>query len=170
MVGLIVAMTKNRVIGNQGIIPWRIKGEQKRFRELTTGNTVIMGRRSYEEIGKPLPNRDTIVISNTCRYEREHLKTASSLKEAITMVNNGDIFISGGGKLYQESLELVDKIYLTIIDMEVQGDTYFPEFCEEDFNITETEIFKGEIPYTYYTYERILKRKKNSLCKYQNTY
>ena len=69
MVGLIVAYAKNRVIGNKGQIPWRIKGEQKRFKELTTGNVVIMGRRTYEEIGKPLPNRNTIVVSKTANYQ-----------------------------------------------------------------------------------------------------
>ena len=68
MIALIVAFAKNQVIGNKGCIPWEIKGEQKRFRELTTGNVVIMGRRSYEEIGKPLPNRTTIVISNTKKF------------------------------------------------------------------------------------------------------
>ena len=69
MVSIIVAITKNRVIGNEGKIPWRIKGEQKRFRELTTGNVLIMGRKSYEEIGHPLPNRKTILISNTIKVE-----------------------------------------------------------------------------------------------------
>lgn len=155
MVGLIVAMTKNRVIGLDGKIPWKIKGEQRRFRELTIGNTVIMGRRSYEEIGKPLPNRDTIVISRTSSYEGEHIKTAPSLKEAIAMVNKGDIYISGGGKLYEEALEIVDKIYITVIDMETVGDTFFPEFNEQEFKLVEQEAYDADIPYTYYTYERI---------------
>lgn len=155
MVGLIVAMTKNRVIGLEGRIPWKIKGEQRRFRELTTGNTVIMGRRSYEEIGKPLPNRDTIVISRTSRYEGELLKTASSLKEAISMVNKGDIYVSGGGKLYEEALSIVDKIYITVIDMEIDGDTFFPEFNKQEFKLVDEESYDAEVPFTYYTYERI---------------
>lgn len=71
MIALIVAFAKNQVIGNKGQIPWKIKGEQKRFKELTTGNVVIMGRRSYEEIGKPLPNRTTFVVSNTKNFEGE---------------------------------------------------------------------------------------------------
>ena len=85
MLGLIVAYAKNRVIGNKGMIPWRIKGEQLRFKELTTGNIVIMGRRSYEEIGRPLPNRETIVVSSTKNFDQEHCVTVKSLKEAIEL-------------------------------------------------------------------------------------
>lgn len=155
MISLIVAMTKNRVIGFEGKIPWKIKGEQKRFRELTTGNTVIMGRKSYEEIGKPLPNRDTIVISRTCRYEGDHIKTASSLQEAVSMVRKGEIYVSGGGKLYEEAFDIVDKIHLTVIDMEMEGDTFFPEFNVQDYKLIEQETYDAEIPYTYYTYQRM---------------
>src|SRR5574344_992278 len=102
MISLIVAYARNRVIGNCGKIPWKIKGEQKRFKELTTGNVVIMGRRSYEEIGHPLPNRDTIVVSNTVNYDAPHCKTASSLVEAVEMVEGKNVYISGGARLYQE--------------------------------------------------------------------
>ena len=79
MIALIVAFAKNQVIGNKGCIPWKIKGEQRRFKELTTGNVVIMGRRSYEEIGKPLPNRTTIVVSGTKNFDSENCMTAKSL-------------------------------------------------------------------------------------------
>ncbi|MDF2486067.1 MAG: dihydrofolate reductase region, partial [Herbinix sp.] len=94
MLALIAALSKNYVIGNQGVIPWKIKGEQKRFKELTTGNTVIMGKRSFEEIGKPLPNRKTIVISNTTSYEYENCITLGSLAEAIAYVGEGDAFVA----------------------------------------------------------------------------
>ncbi|MDE7063843.1 MAG: dihydrofolate reductase, partial [Lachnospiraceae bacterium] len=102
MTALIVAHAKNRVIGNKGQIPWRIKGEQKLFRELTTGNVVVMGRRSYEEIGRPLPNRYTIVVSNTQRYEADNCTTAGSLREAIEIAGDRDVYISGGAGLYRE--------------------------------------------------------------------
>ena len=100
MIALIVAYAKNRVIGNGGCIPWKIEGEQRRFKELTTGNVVIMGRRSYEEIGRPLPDRMTIVISNTIKIEGENCITAKSLAEAIELAGDKDIYISGGSKLY----------------------------------------------------------------------
>ena len=154
MVALIVAYAKNRVIGNQGIIPWKIKCEQKRFRELTTGNAVVMGRRSFEEIGKPLPNRMNIVVSSTKEFTGENCYTVSSLKEAIQLAGNRDIFVSGGARLYEEALPIVEKMYITEIEETIDGDTYFPEFDEEDFVKVIDERFEGEIPYTYVTYTR----------------
>lgn len=154
MIGLIVAYTNNRVIGNQGCIPWRIKGEQRRFRELTTGNVVIMGRRSYEEIGRPLPNRTTIVVSNTKNFDAENCMTAKSLQEAIELAGDRDMYISGGARLYEEALPLVEKMYITEIDAEIEGDTYFPEFDKSLFDKEIDERVEGEIPYTYVTYTR----------------
>ena len=155
MVGLIVAYSKNRAIGKDGQIPWRIKGEQKRFRELTTGNVVIMGRRSYEEIGRPLPNRYTIVVSNTRKFEAENCTTVGSLEEALQIADKDkDVYISGGAGLYREAIDIVDKMFITEIDAEIEGDTFFPEFEEKDF-LREVECYvEGEIPYTYVTYTR----------------
>ena len=90
MLGLIVAYAENRVIGKDGMIPWKIKGEQLRFKELTTGNVVIMGRKSYEEIGRPLPNRTTIVISGTKNFDQENCFTVKSVKEAIELAGDRD--------------------------------------------------------------------------------
>ena len=154
MIALIVAFAKNQVIGNKGCIPWKIKGEQKRFKELTTGNVVIMGRRSYEEIGKPLPNRTTIVVSNTKKFDDVNCFTAKSLAEAIEMAGDRDIYISGGARLYEEALPLVEKMYITEIDFEIDGDTFFPPFEQELFVKEVNERFEGEIPYTYVTYTR----------------
>ena len=158
MIALIVAYTQNRVIGNKGQIPWRIKGEQRRFRELTTDNVVIMGRRSYEEIGHPLPNRFTVVVSNTASFEAENCTTAGSLKEAIekaqTLKPGKNIYISGGAGLYKEAIALVEAMYITEVEAVIEGDTYFPEFDETDFVKTVNERVEGEIPYTYVTYTR----------------
>lgn len=157
MIGLIVAYTKNRVIGNKGQIPWKIKGEQKRFRELTTGNIVVMGRRSYEEIGFPLPNRTTIVVSNTKNFDQENCYTVGSLEEAINLgkTMNKNIYISGGAGLYAEAINLVEKMYITEINAVIEGDTYFPEFDERLFEKAVDCKVDGEIPYTYVTYTRI---------------
>jgi dihydrofolate reductase len=154
MVGLIVAYTKNHVIGNNGCIPWTIKGEQQRFKELTTGNVIVMGRRSYEEIGHPLPNRTTIVISRTKKFDEENCITAKSLDEAIKLAGDKNIYISGGSSLYREALSLVEKMYITEIDYEIEGDTYFPEFDESLFVREVGQHFNGDIPYTYVTYTR----------------
>lgn len=154
MIALIVALAKNHVIGNNGYIPWKIKGEQKRFKDITMGNVVIMGRRSFEEIGRPLPNRTTIVVSSTKEYTGENCFTVRSLQEAIELAGNKDVFISGGARLYEEALPIVEKMYITEIDKNVDGDTYFPQFAEEDFIKELNERVEGEIPYTYVTYTR----------------
>lgn len=158
MLALIVAYTKNRVIGDKGKIPWRIKGEQRRFKELTTGNVVIIGRKSYEEIGRPLPNRFTVVVSGTASFEAENCTTASSLREAIEKAGKlqpgKNIYISGGAGLYGEAINLVEKMYITEVEAEIDGDTYFPEFDEGLFTKTIDERVDGEIPYTYVTYTR----------------
>lgn len=154
MIALIAAYSKNKVIGKNGQIPWKIKGEQKRFRELTTGNVVIMGRRSYEEIGKPLPNRYTIVISGTKKYEAENCTTVSSLEEALQLAGDREIYISGGAALYKEAINIVDKMYITEINALVDGDTYFPEFNCNDFTKQLDCHIDGGIPYDYVTYTR----------------
>lgn len=158
MTALIVAYTKNRVIGNKGKIPWRIKGEQRRFRELTTGNVVIMGRKSYEEIGHPLPNRFTVVVSNTADFEAENCTTASSLEQALEKAKSLQpgkaVYISGGAGLYREAIALVEKMYITEIEAEIEGDTFFPEFDERLFTKEVEERVEGEIPFTYVTYTR----------------
>ena len=158
MIGLIVAYTNNRVIGNKGQIPWRIKGEQRRFRELTTGNVVIMGRKSYEEIGHPLPNRFTVVVSNTASFEAENCTTASSLTKAIAKAKElqpgKNIYISGGAGLYKEAIDMCEVMYITEVDAVIEGDTYFPEFDETKYVKTIDEHVDGEIPYTYVTYTK----------------
>ncbi len=154
MLGLIVAYAENRVIGKDGMIPWRIKGEQLRFKELTTGNVVIMGRRSYEEIGRPLPNRTTIVISSTKNFDQENCYTVKSLQEAILLAGERDAYISGGAGVYKEALPYVDKMYITEIHKEIEGDTYFPEFDKEEWTKEVEKEVDGEIPYTYVTYTR----------------
>ena len=156
MIGLIVAYTKNRVIGNKGQIPWRIKGEQRRFKELTTGNVVIMGRRSYDEIGRPLPNRFTIVVSRTAHYEAENCVTVPSLADAIEYAKKNrpgeNIYLSGGAGIYKEGLPLADKLFVTEIDLEIEGDTLFPEFDSSLYTRIVDEEVDGEIPYKYVTY------------------
>lgn len=155
MISLIVAVAKNYVIGNHGVIPWKIKGEQKRFKALTTGKTVIMGRKSFEEIGKPLPNRKTILISGTQQIESENCTTVKSLAEAFDLVKNEDeVFVAGGGQVYQQAFPYADRIYMTVIDQIIEGNVYFPEVREDDFVKTYEERVDGEIPYTYFTYER----------------
>lgn len=158
IISMIAAMSKNRVIGNGLEIPWKIKGEQKRFKELTTGQTIIMGRKTYGSIGRPLPNRKTIVISKSAK-EITGCEVYSSLDEALIMVNVDELFIVGGGTIYKQALPYTDRVYLTIIDKEYNGDVFFPKF-EEDFVLEYLpELINGDPSYTYYTYIR-----KKYLC------
>ncbi len=158
MIGLIVAYAHNRVIGDKGRIPWRIKGEQRRFKELTTGNVVIMGRRSYDEIGHPLPNRFTIVVSSTARYEAENCVTVPSVKEAIDYAKKNrpdeNIYLSGGAGIYKEGLPYAEKLFITEVDLDVEGDTFFPEFDKSLYTRKVDERVDGEIPYAYVTYTK----------------
>ena len=162
MVALIVARSKNNVIGKQGKIPWNIKGEQKQFRELTTGNTVIMGRKTYEEIGHPLPNRLNIVVSKTVNYVGENLVTVDSLERAIEYADGTNIFIAGGYNLFKDAIKIVDKMYITEVNMEVSdGDVFFPEFNADDFDKTICEDDNGDNRYRRLLYVR--KKNKDSL-------
>ena len=157
MIGLIAARSINNVIGKNGIIPWKIEGEQKQFKELTTRNVVIMGRKTYEEIGRPLPNRKTIVVSNTVDYEDENLTTVSSLKEAIEkgLSENKDVYIAGGYGVYKEAIPFVDVMYLTEVQLVVEdGDVFFPEFNEADFEKAVRETGRDEIKFTRVIYTR----------------
>lgn len=114
---IIAAVGKNNVIGIDGKIPWKIPGEQSQFKELTTNNIVIMGRHSYEEIGKPLPNRITIVVSKTKTFTDENLFSARSLNEALEMASkyDKDVYIAGGSSLFKEALPLAKILYITKI-------------------------------------------------------
>ena len=133
MIALIVARSRNNVIGMKCQIPWKIKGEQAQFRKLTTGNVVVMGRRSYEEIGHPLPNRMNIIVSLSANYSGENLVTVSSLQEAIEAAGDANIYVCGGYGLFMEAIPIVEKMYITEIDIELKdGDVFFPEFNKDD--------------------------------------
>lgn len=154
MLALIVAHSRNRVIGRGSRLPWNIPGEQHRFRDLTLGHAVIMGRVTYEEIGRPLPGRLNIVVSRTRTFEGENLRTARSLAEAIALAGGRDAFVSGGSRLFAEALPLVDVMYITEIDADVEGDVFFPAFDPADFARTLEAHVEGELPYDYVTYVR----------------
>ncbi len=155
LISIIVAVARNNVIGAGGKLPWKIPGEQKRFRELSLGKTVFMGRRTFEEIGKPLPGRFTVVISRTKNFEFSNCTTMPSLQGALERFRDEEeIIIAGGARLYREALPLANRIYLTCIHRDFPGDVFFPEWDREAFNLTYVQKVEGAIPYTYYTFVR----------------
>lgn len=128
MVNIIVAHSTNNVIGKDNQLIWRQSADLKRFKALTTGKTVVMGRKTYDSIGKPLPNRRNIVITRQ-NIEIPGCEVVNSIEDALQL--DSEIFILGGGEIYKKSIILADKIYLTKIHTNVEGDTYFPEIGNE---------------------------------------
>lgn len=137
MITLIAAVSLNNVIGKDLDIPWRISEDLKRFKNLTTGHNVVMGRKTYESLGKPLPNRTNVVV--TSRKENsygEDVITANSLENAISKCNvDCEIFIIGGGQLYAEAIKFANKIYLTRVLEEFDGNIFFPEINSSEWNL-----------------------------------
>jgi dihydrofolate reductase len=156
MIKIIVAMSENRVIGNNNELIWKLSSDLKRFKDLTTNNPVVMGRKTYESIGRPLPNRRNIIISRQPDYLVDDCEIVSSLEEAL-LLTNSDCFIIGGGEIYKQSLEIVDKIYLTLVHKEFEGDTKFPELNKEWIEVSRENFDsdeKNEYNYSFIEYDR----------------
>lgn len=139
-VAIIAAMSRNRVIGYQGAMPWHLPEDLRRFRELTSGHPVVMGRKTFEAIGRALPGRKNIVISRNSSYLAEGCLMAGSLQEALHLGGDSLIFICGGGEIYRTSMAIADIIYLTVIDADLQGDTFFPEIPPEFIEVSRESL------------------------------
>jgi len=152
---LIAAMAANRVIGRGNSIPWDIPGEQRRFKEITMGHPLIMGRRTWDSLGKPLPGRRNIVLSSNPDFSAPGAEVVDSLEQGLTLCRGEDkIFIIGGAQLYKLALPLADTIILTVIPDSVPGDAHFPEFSKTTFTLESSEPVSGPYPYTVKTYRR----------------
>jgi dihydrofolate reductase len=132
MISIIVAVAENGAIGKDNRLLWRLSDDLKQFKALTSGHAVLMGRKTFESIGKPLPNRTNIVITRQGRVSEDaSVLTAGSIERAIELAReskgNEEIFIIGGGNIYEQSLDITDKIYLTEVKVTIDGDTFFPE-------------------------------------------
>ena len=152
MIALIAAVSKNGVIGKAGRIPWHLPGEQKRFRDLTLSETVIMGKRTFLEIGRPLPGRTTIVLSKDPAFSPVGCLKATSLREALSLSTTEHTFIAGGAGLYAEALPLCERLYLTEVLADIEGDTFFPAFDPTRYEKQTEDTVPGEIAYRYVTY------------------
>lgn len=124
------AMTRNRVIGKDGDLPWRLPDDQRFFRRTTLGKPIIMGRKTFDEIGRPLPKRRNIVLSRR-GLDAEGVEVARDLESALALANSDapeETFVIGGAQIYALAWPLLDRLYMTLIDTELEGDTWFPEF------------------------------------------
>lgn len=154
IISLIAAMAENRVIGNKNAIPWKLPFDQKRFRELTMGHPVILGRKTFEIIGRPLPGRKNIVLTRQRDYRAEGAVAAHSLDEAFAECKGaGEVFICGGGLVFLETITLARRIYLTVIHRPYEGDTFFPEIPAY-FNEIKREEMTNTPPYSFILFER----------------
>ena len=154
MITLVAAAAKNGVIGNKGRIPWDLPEDRRHFKELTMGHVLVMGRRTFEEIGRPLPGRRTYILSSTISMQGENCRTAASLAEVLEAEKDSEIFICGGAMLYEEGMAVADRICLTELDWEAEGDVFFPEIDKTAFQETERRQMEGG--YSFVIYEKNL--------------
>ncbi|MGA0024232.1 MAG: dihydrofolate reductase [Burkholderiales bacterium] len=142
---LIVAMAKNRVIGVNGKIPWHLPNELQLFKSVTMGHHIIMGRKTWESIGRLLPGRTTVIVTRQKNFAVPGAKIAHTLEEAITLCAGDDeTFVIGGGELYRAAMPMADRIYLTVVDAEPNGDTRMPEFDAAQWELVDTKNFSRD--------------------------
>lgn len=167
-ISVIAAVATNGVIGRRGALPWHLSGDLQRFKRLTMGHTIIMGRRTWESIGRPLPGRRTIVVTRQhdfCFCVADGVHIAESLDDALhaaEIAGEDEAFIVGGAQLYQEAVPMADRMYLTEVAADVEGDTYFPlnfdTFDWDSWTTLETEAHdadsQNDHPYIFVTLER----------------
>jgi dihydrofolate reductase len=148
----IVAMTRNRVIGKNNRIPWHLPGEQKWFKEITMGHSVLMGRKTFESIGRPLPGRRNLVVTRSGAFEGvEIIRDLEKFDSERYEENGKDLFIIGGAEIYRALLPKCDSIFVTVVKQQFEGDTYFPPF-ESDFELS--EVIRETPPYDVFHYQR----------------
>lgn len=158
-ISLIVAMARNRVIGADGGIPWHLPDELKRFKSLTLGHHIVMGRRTWESIGRLLPGRTTVIVTRQQDYQARGAKVAHSLDDAIAACGEDEeIFVIGGAELYAQALPRAGRLYLTIVDADIAGDTFMPDYAPGDWREVAAQSFAADAQHRYsfrcVTYER----------------
>lgn len=153
---LIVAMAQNRVIGRNNKLPWYLPNDLKYFKQVTMGKPIIMGRLTYESIGKPLPGRVNIVVTRNPDWRAEGVRVANSLEEAYSLAmsiaeidGRDEVMVIGGDQIYQAALPLADRIYLTEVHADVEGDAFFPEFDRSAWQEVAREEFAATEPNPY---------------------
>jgi dihydrofolate reductase len=162
-ISIIVAAAENGVIGRGGELPWRLSADLRRFKQITIGHTIIMGRRTWESIGRPLPGRKTVVVTRNAGYRSDFSEVllAESIENALQKAAQGqddEAFIVGGAELYRTALRQADRLYFTRVNANVEGDTYFPEVAWNQWRLAESEQHaaddKNEYPFAFEVYER----------------
>lgn len=147
----IVAMDIQQAIGLNNALPWRLPAELAYFKKTTMNHTILMGRKTYESIGKPLPNRTNVILTQNKDYEAEGCVIVHSVEEALELAKNQEVFVIGGAEVFQLFMPLVERLYITLIEHEFEADTFFPEFDIEEWVLQSSEegIKDDKNPYDY---------------------
>ena len=149
-IALVAAMAENRVIGRNNQLPWRIPADLKHFKRLTMGKPIIMGRKTYESIGRPLPGRDNIVITGDSGYRAEGCQVVHSIGQAVQAAGAAEeVMIVGGAELYRQTIADADRLYLTLVKAEVEGDAWFPEIDRRQWREVEREAHRADASNQY---------------------
>lgn len=155
MISIIVAIAKNGVIGCHNRLIWHISEDLKRFKRITSGHPVVMGRKTYESLGRALPNRQNVVISRDTTLQIEGVAVVSSIEQAVGLFpRDEEIFIIGGGEIYNQTISIADKLYITRVDQSPQGDTFFPDIDLQEWQLSLEELRDG------YTFEEYIRKDK----------
>jgi len=149
----IAAMSLNRVIGAGNRIPWHLPEDFKWFKQMTTGHVIVMGRKTFESIGRPLPNRTTVVLSRS-RFSHPGVQTIQSLEPLPTLAGDRQVFICGGAQVYAQALPQCSDLFLTLVKREVEGDTLFPPF-EDQFDLAEEILDRPEFKILHYRHRAL---------------
>ncbi|MBZ4683667.1 MAG: dihydrofolate reductase [Fusobacteriaceae bacterium] len=145
MLSIIVAFDENRLIGDGLNLPWRIKEDLQNFKNITTGHTIVMGRKTFDSIGKPLPNRKNIVLTRDKRFSFNDVITINDIEEIFNLSKDEEVFIIGGREIYNYFIDKVDRYYISHIKGIYKGDIYFPEINLQNFKVIEEKEYKDFI-------------------------
>lgn len=143
-VTLIAALGKNRAIGLDGKMPWHLPAELQHFKRTTMGIALVMGRKTWQAIGRPLPGRQNIVVSRNPGFTAHGIEVADSLVKALQIANSQEVMVIGGGQLYRQAMPLASRMVLTLIDIEPEADTWFPEWCDAQWRQTAQQVFAAD--------------------------
>ena len=158
----IVAISENRAIGKDNDLIWRLPADLKHFKEVTMGHCMLMGRKNFESIGRPLPGRTTIIVTRDTNYKMEGCHVVNSIESGIELaksLNEQELMVIGGGEIYNQTLSITQKLYLTEVHERFDADTFYPEIDDKDWKLVEEESFqkdeKNPFDYTFKTLERL---------------
>lgn len=155
MISLITAYDENQVIGYQNQLPWHLPNDLKHFKNLTTGKTVVMGRLTFDSIGKPLPNRKNVVLTKSSTFQADHVEIVHRLKDVLSL---DEVMVIGGASVYEQFLPYADQLFITKIHHSFKGDAYFPKWHKDDFFLVSkkkgTEDEKNLYPHTFFHYKK----------------